>query len=331
MSNQDSVPPHEQTTLRDNHSRSTQAVWPPPLRPRRRQTFPTGAGILLATLAFILIAGGLGFIIFTASTQYTRSLNTEATAEARSTARANATKLALIQQATNQALATQQAYIDATASALVGSTATAQVNSETVTATANTLQNLLSQDTSGTPAFNDALSDNASNNAWDTLLNPEGNTGCQFNNGAYHALESLRGFLQPCFAGASNFSNCVYQVTMTIDQGNQGGILFRANSAKSQYYLFRVGTDGSYTLERYNNSQLTTLSSGFSIAIATGVSPSNTLAVIADKSTLYLFANSTYIATATDSTITSGQIGVVALDFTLPTYVEFSNAQVWTL
>jgi hypothetical protein len=118
---------------------------------------------------------------------------------------------------------------------------------------------------------------------------------------------------------------------MTIDQGNQGGLIFRANSAKSQYYLFRVGTDSSYTLERYNNSQLTTLSSGFSIAIATGIGQSNTLAMIADKSTLNLFANSTYIATATDSTFTSGQIGVVALDFTLPTNVEFSNAQVWTL
>ncbi len=331
MSNSDNLPPHEQTTLRDNFSQPAKVAWPPPPRPRGRQAFPTGAGILLISLACILIAGGLGFIVFTASTQYTRSLNTQATAEARSTARANATKLALTQQVTDQALATQQAHIYATASALVGSTATALVNSETATATANTLQNLLSQDTSATPAFNDALSDNSSNNAWDTIINPEGNTGCQFNNGTYHALESLRGFLQPCFARASNFSNCVYEVTMTIDQGNQGGLIFRANSAKSQYYLFRAGTDDSYTLERYNNSQLTTLSSGFSIAIATGVGQSNTLAVIADKSTLYLFANSTYIATATDSTFTSGQIGVVALDFTLPTNVEFSNAQVWTL
>jgi hypothetical protein len=331
MSDQDNVPPHEQTTLRDNLSSPVGTAWPPPPRPRRRQTFPSGAGIFFAIVALVLVVSGLGFIIFTASTQYNKSLNTQSTAEARSTARANATKLALTQQVTNQALATQQAYIYATASALVGSTATAQVNSETVTATANTLQNLLNQDTSGTPAFSDALSDNSSNNTWDTIINPEGNTGCQFNNGTYHVLESLRGFLQPCFAEASNFSNCVYQVTMTIDQGNQGGLIFRANNAKSQYYLFRVGTDGSYTLERYNNSQLTTLSSGFSIAIATGVGQSNTLAVIADKSTFYLFANSTYIATATDSAFTSGQIGVVTLDFTLPTNVEFSNAQVWPL
>ena len=287
--------------------------------------------IALITIALLLIVGGLGVIVFTTSAQYTKTLHTQATAQARLTARANATKLALTQQATDQALATQQAYIYATASALVGSTATAQGSYAAATATAGAAENLLNQDTSGNPAFNDALSDASGNNGWDTNINTQGNTGCQFNNGAYHALEAMSGYLQPCFAETSNFSNFAYQVTLTIDQGNQGGIIFRANTAKSQYYLFRVGTDGSYTLERYTSNQVITLSSGFSVAIATGTGQSNTLAVIAHKSTLALFANSTYIASVTDSTLTSGQIGVVALDFTLPTDVEFSNAQVWTL
>jgi len=333
MSKEDSVPPHEQTTLHDNFPQPARAAWPPLPRPRRHQTFPGGAGIVLITLALVLILSGLGFIVFTASTQYNKALNTEATTEALSTARANATatRLALTQQATNQALATQQANIYATATALTGSTATAQANSDTATATANSLQNLLNQDTSGTPTLNDALSDNLGNHQWDEIINPEGNTGCQFNNGVYHALEALRGFLQPCFAEGSNVSNFVYQITMTIDQGNQGGIIFRANSAKGRYYLFRIGVDGSYTLERYNNNQLTTLSSGFSPAIATGTGQSNTLSVMADKSTFYLFANQSYITTAHDSTFTSGQIGVVVFDFTFPTDVEFSNAQVWVL
>jgi hypothetical protein len=331
MSNEDSVPLHEQTTLRDNFPRPARAAWPPPPRPRGRQTFPGGTSILLIILALILGGGGLGFIVFSTTTQYNKVLNTQATARALSTARANANRLALTQQATNQALATQQANIYETATALTGSTATAQVNSDTATATANRLQNLLNQDTSGTPTLNDALSDNSGNHQWDEIINPEGNTGCQFNNGVYHALEALRGFLQPCFAEGSNFSNFVYQVTMTIDQGDQGGIIFRANGAKGQYYVFRIGVDGSYTLERYNNNQLTTLSSGFSPAIATGTGQSNTLSVMADKSTFYLFANQSYITTARDSTFTSGQIGVVVLDFTLPTDIEFSNAQVWVL
>lgn len=331
MSNQDNVSLYEQTTLRDPFSQPAEAVWPPPPRPRRRQRYSGAMSILLTTIALLLIVSGLAFIVFTTYAQYNKSLHSEATAEALLTARANATTLALTQQVTNQALATQQAFIYATASALVGSTATAQGNSAAATATAGAAQNSLNRDTGGTPAFNDALSDKSSNNGWDTILNPQGNTGCQFNNGAYHALEAIRGFLQPCFAETSNFSNFVYQVTQIVVQGDQGGIIFRANSAKSQYYLFRVGIDGSYTLERYTNTQVTTLSSGFSVGIATGTGQSNTLAVIANKSALSLFANSTYIASVTDSTFTSGQIGVVALDFTLPTDVEFSNAQVWTL
>lgn len=331
MSDQDNVPPHEQITQRDPFSEPTEAAWPPPPRPRGRQKTGGAMSIALITLALLLIAGGLVFIVFATSAQYTKTLHTQATAQARLTARANATRLALTQQATDQALATQQAYIYATASALVGSTATAQGSSADATATAGAAENLLSQDTGGTPAFNDALSDASGNNGWDTNINPQGNTGCQFNNGAYHALEAVRGDLQPCFAEGSNFSNFAYQVTLTINQGDQGGIIFRANSAKSQYYLFRVGADGSYTLERYTKTQVITLNSGFSIAIATGTGQSNTLAVIANKSTLALFANSTYIASVSDANLTSGQIGVVALDFILPTDVAFSNAQVWKL
>ena len=331
MSNQDSVPPHEQITQSDPFAQPTVAAWPPPPRPRKRQRLSGVVSIVVITVSVLLIVGGLGAIIFAASAQYTKTLHAQATAEARLTARANATKLALTQQATDQALATQQAYIYATASALVGSTATAQGSSADATATAGAAENLLNQETGGTPAFNDALSDTSGNNGWDTNINQQGNTGCQFNNGAYHALEAMRGYFQPCFAEASNFSNFAYQVTLIVDQGDQGGIIFRANNAKSQYYLFRVGTDGSYTLERYANNQVTTLSSGFSIAIATGTGQSNTLAVIANKSRISLFANATYIASVNDSTLTAGQIGVVALDFTLPTDVEFSNAQVWTL
>ena len=331
MSNQGNVPPHAQITQHNLFSQPTEPVWPPPPRPRGRQSSPGIVSILLITLALLLIVSGLGFIVFTTSAQYSKTLHTQATAEARLTARANATKLALTEQATNQALATQQAYIYATASALAGSTATAEGSSADATATAGAAENLLTQDTNGTPVFNDALSDNSGNNGWDTNINTQGNTGCQFNNGAYHALEAMRGYLQPCFAESSNFSNFAYEVSLIIDQGDQGGIVFRSNTAKSQYYLFRVGTDGSYTLERYTKNQVVTLSSGFSVAIATGTGQSNTLAVIANKSTLSLFANSTYIASVTDSTLSSGQIGVVALDFNLPTDVEFSNAQVWTL
>src|SRR5690242_20295003 len=147
MSNQDNVPPHEQITQRDPFSQPTVATWPPPPRSRRPQRSGGVMSIALITTALFLIVGGLGAIVFATSAQYTKTLHTQATAQARLTARANATKLALTQQATNQALATQQAYIYATASAIVGSTATAQASSAAATATAGAAENLLSQDT----------------------------------------------------------------------------------------------------------------------------------------------------------------------------------------
>ena len=333
MPDEDSLPPHEQTTLRDTSAGQLRGTWPPPPRPApRRGGFPIGVTIALTALALILVAGGFGFIIFSVTTQYNGIFHTQATMQARSTAQANATAQAQqAQLVVTQTLTAQQANIDASATALAASTTTAQLGSENATATVTALQSLLAQDMSGTPVVDDSLSDSTSPSRWDLSINTQNNTGCQFINGNYHVKEIQLGYYQPCFAETTDFHNFVYQVTMTIDQGSQGGILFRANGAQSQYYLFRIGTNGSYTLEVYNNNHVRSLSSGFSAAILTGIGQSNTLQVIAKDSTIDLFVNSTFIDSATDSTYASGQIGVVALDYNLPTEVEFSNAQVWTL
>lgn len=290
--------------------------------------------IALATLALMLVAGGFGFIIFSVTTQYNGAFHTQATVEARATNQANATLQAQAlrtQLAVTQTLTSQQAAIYGSATAEAASSATAQKGLDSATATATSLEGLLTRDTSGTPTVDDSLSDSTSPSQWDSLSNAQNNTGCQFASGDYHVKEAQYGYLQPCFAEATSFHNFVYQVTMTIDQGSQGGLLFRANSAQSQYYLFRIGTDGSYTLEAYNNNQVKTLRSGFSTAISTGTGRSNMLQVIVQDKTIALFVNSTLIDSVSNSTYTSGQIGVVALDYSLPTEVEFRDAQVWVL
>jgi hypothetical protein len=119
---------------------------------------------------------------------------------------------------------------------------------------------------------------------------------------------------------------------VSITEGNQGGILFRANGANGTFYLFRIGTDGSYALDRYNGKQHSaTLASGFSDAITIGLNQANQLAVYAKGSALYLFINGQYVTGLKDSTLSSGQIGVVALDYSVPSQVAFSDAQVWKL
>jgi len=41
--------------------------------------------------------------------------------------------------------------------------------------------------------------------------------------------------------------------------------------------------------------------------------------------------NQQYVASVTDASLSSGEIGVVAYDESVPTQIEFSNAQVWDL
>ncbi len=322
---------NEQDTLRDASRNQAGASWPPPPRNVRRRTLPAGLTILLITLIFILIMGGLGFIIYSATVQYTTKLHTQATAEALLT-RTSLEKTQQVSQATANTLATAQANIFATATAIGAATTTASTEASQATATVTALQNMLTQDTTGTPALTDPLSDNTGKSGWDQGTNSLGNTGCVFTGGDYHASEAQLGYLQPCIAEKLNLSNFVYQVQMIIDKGSQGGIIFRANSSKNQYYLFRIGTDGSYALDLYNGAtQATTLSNGLSLNITAGLGQSNQVAVIANKNTLYLFANKQFITSVKDSTLSSGQIGVVALDYSTPTQVEFSNAQVWQL
>lgn len=329
-------PFHEQPTLKDLTPLPVNIprVWPPPPRTIPPQGLSTGMVILFVVLATALIAGGLGFIIYSATAQYSTRLTTSATAQAVATMQVQNTALAktqVVAQATSQALATAQAGILATATAQTGATATAGAAGDLGTATATALENLLTNDTSGNPALMDDLTDNSGGNRWDEGFTGNGNTGCFFNQD-YHARETQTNFLQPCFADATNFSSFVYEVQMTIDQGSQGGILFRADKSKGQYYLFRIGSDGSYTLEVYkNNKSVMMLSTGISSAVNTGDGQSNDMAVIANNTSLYLYVNQQLVTGAVDSTLSAGQIGVAAIDYNTPTEVEFSSVQVWKL
>src|SRR6266568_1697261 len=49
------------------------------------------------------------------------------------------------------------------------------------------------------------------------------------------------------------------------------------------------------------------------------------------KGTLYLYANQQFITSVSDNSLNSGKIGVAAIDYSIPTQAEFSNAQVWKI
>ncbi len=306
-------------------------TWPPVQQDfRRRETLPLWVSILLIFLAIALIGGGFGLILFATTVQYRGALHSQATAiafltvQARNTAQAQG-------QATANAFATANTNIYASATAQSGATATATATVDSATATTAALGSVLTQATSGTAALDDPLSENTGINKWDETNGSVGGE-CVFAGTAYHVRAARQGFFQPCLAEASNFSNFAFQVSMTIDSGKQGGIVFRANSASKAFYLFYIDIDGRYSLDLYKSgSQATTLSSGYNAAITTGIKHSNQLAVIAYNGIFYLYANQQFITSLADSTLSAGKVGVAALDLKDPTEVEFTNAQVWNI
>jgi tetratricopeptide (TPR) repeat protein len=187
------------------------------------------------------------------------------------------------------------------------------------------------------PVLNDALSNNSGSNGWEEIQYPDigGVSGCSFSSGtAYHATAARTSYSQLCFAQNTNFYNFAYQVGMTTT-GDVGGIIFRANEQNASYYLFGIGTDGSYFLSLSSGTTRSQdLVSGTSSTIHRG-SQSNTLAVITSKDSIYLYINGQYINQASDNTFDNsllphGQIGVFAENHTsLQTDVAFSQAKVW--
>jgi eukaryotic-like serine/threonine-protein kinase len=183
-----------------------------------------------------------------------------------------------------------------------------------------------------TLTLDDSLSNQSHNYNW-----PEGSDNggsCAFTAGVYHVnAPQQTSSYHICMVSNSNFNDFAYQVELTIIKGDAGGMSFRFDTdyTKGDFYVFGIRQNGQYALDLYKNYLLvTTLRSGSSSAINTGLSRSNLLAVVANGSTIDLYVNHQRIDGVSDSNYSRGEIGVFAIDLTGPTEVAFSNAKVWT-
>ena len=181
--------------------------------------------------------------------------------------------------------------------------------------------------TSGKLAFDDPLSQAYQ---WSDYTNNSVGLTCRFSNGAYHLRESKIGAVYTC-ADQTQFSNFAFEVQMTILHGDCGGMIFRNTGTK--YYLFQVCGDGAYDLVvGQTNTPFKVLVNKYAQAITTGYNQLNTIAVVADGSTLDLYVNHMKISSVSDNTATgAGFIGLAAGAYTASTEVAYSNAKVWTL
>ncbi|HEY3994283.1 MAG TPA: DnaJ C-terminal domain-containing protein [Ktedonobacteraceae bacterium] len=282
----------------------------PPPRPKRGGAMTTF--IVVIVLLLIVGSGLIYYLGYYKPNQVHVTATQTAQAQTTATAHSAATGTAQITQATAQTAAT--------------STAQAQ-------ATAQTYQTIYTQATSGTPIVNDPLSSPTFNPLWDITIGSITNGDCAFTQGSYHSTIPTSDYFEPCYALNTNYSNFAFQVDMTITQGDFGGVLLRANTAHSEFYLFRIGVDDSFALYNYANSQgsqAALLLTGSSNAMK-GLNQSNEITVVARQTTMYFYLNRQYLGSSNDNSYTAGEIGVFAESMKNPTDVAFSNAKVWKL
>jgi hypothetical protein len=295
-----------------------QQFTPPP--PRRRGLSLT-VTIMIIIIVLVLL-GGSGLLYYVGVYQ-PQKMHADATATVN-------TQITGTAQANAVALSTSQAEANATATTQASATAAAS-------ATATALQAILSQVTSRTPTLNDPLSAPSTNWDWDQLAPSSSTVGgsCAYTGGAYHSNIPKSGYFQPCFAKATTTSNdFAFQVQMTITQGDEGGILFRADLKNSKFYLFRISQSGVYDLYLYVDNQGThakNLLSGSSALIKQGQNQTNTVTVVARGGNIYFYINGQYLDGVSNNMFTSGNVGVFSESNTNPTDVAFSNAEVWQL
>ncbi len=286
---------------------STQEVKNAPARKR-------WLAVLLACIAsIILVASVISFLLLPPRlksgqiAQNTASHDSTGTsASVHSTtigATPNLTETALAAQA-----ATATAHAQQTAIVIAGMTATTQ-------AKASATAGVILTATSGTPAYLDALNNATNANTVEAIWDQ--NSKCVFGTDGYHVKEGTD--WHGCKEAANTYQNMAVTVNMRILSGLTGGLFFRVNTdifGEYSGYLFEITTTGTYRISLFSqriNATITPLKNWtFSRALRQGYATTNTLQVIAQGSTMSLYANGAFLTQLTDSTYISGLIAFFA-------------------
>jgi hypothetical protein len=302
------------------HSMSVMTATPPHLQSlQRHRIFSRIIITAIIILTMLLIISGAGLLYYT-EMAHSKLLHAQSTATAQKIQSANVHNTAVV-------------HIDATKSAVnqthAKETAVAHVTAQ-AQATTTTLQNIYAQSTSGHPALDMSLID-GTNDKWDLYPTKDGG-GCAFADNALHSKVFQTNYYSPCLAHSTNFHNFALEIQMTIVKGDEGGIIFRSNSHNTDFYSFRVRTDGTYGLIlTQNDGHTTPLVYDKSDLIKTGIGHPNIVTIIALGNIFYLYMNRHYVGSVSDSSYSTGSIGVMAIDRKNQTDVAFNNLHIWKL
>jgi serine/threonine protein kinase len=271
-------------------------VYTPPSQPPLPKPSPLRA-IVLAVIALVIILGGLGgfFVIQHNQSVYKTSL----------TATANANSATAAARATAQTIAQATAQANATATAIV---------------------------TSHFPPFTNLASFyplTSSSSSWPS------NSICQFVSTGYQVSIQQVNVVQWCPNSSGQFGDFAFQVTMDIQQGDCGGLIFRYVD-NNNFFLYEVCSNGTYNIDSVvkNHWFYGYTTDRANSAIRQG-NQQNVIAVTVQGNTVNMYANGTHIDTGTDndlttSTFSQGSIALEAYDASNPTTVVYTNALLWT-
>ena len=308
-----------------NNVHAVGQVVPPfsaPNRASKRRRLSPVYIVLIVVVALGLIASAL--VLTISHNEQTNAANAHATAL---TQAQDGTATALAQaQVQAHATATQRAEnASATAVAQARATSTAKANLVSMAAANPDLYY------SGTS--NLAMVDPLTSIATSQWRNHTDNatSQCQFNTLGYQISQTQAQTLYNC-RNSTTYSNFVFEVQVTIDQGDCGGITVRGDS--TNFYFFSICRNGTYTFSKYATGVAPVpLATSYSAAINTVLGGTNTIAVVAINSTYYLYINSTtqYVNTVTDSSYTQGLFGMAVLANADATTAIFQHARAWTI
>ncbi len=268
--------------------------------------------VLLAFLALmILVTSVVSIVLPRTNSGHTISntatqISTKASVEVQTnipTTTPNLTATAMAAQA-----ATATARVQETATVIAGMTVTAE-------ARASATAGVILTATSGKPVYLDVL--NNANSANTVEANWDQNSKCVFGSDGYHVKEGTD--WHGCKESSNTYQNMTITVNTRILSGLSGGLFFRVSTdvfGEYSGYLFEISATGKYRISIFSqriSATITPLKNWtFSQALRQGYIASNTLQVIAQGSSLSLYANGEFLVQLADSTYTSGWIAFFA-------------------
>ena len=177
----------------------------------------------------------------------------------------------------------------------------------------------------GKPLLSESVSKQESNQ-WETERN------CAFDHGAYQVTNSeLPPTTISCISSRLRYSDLAIQVDVTLPTGDTAGLYYRDDQAAGNTYVCEITNQRQADIVLFKDHTTVILFPDMFNGAIHDPGQKNTLLVIAQGNDLRFFVNNTFIAETHDSTLTSGEIGFSAANYSENAQARFSNLVIYQI